>query len=250
MTKWVEAKIEKITYWKKNLLNIILKASINKFIAGQFTKILIQNRKNRLNIQRAYSFVNPPNSKKIEFYITLVKKGKMSEEFRKIKKDTKIFITKNSFGFFTLKEIPSYKNLWMFSTGTAIGPYFSILQEKKDTNKFSKIILIHSVRYFSDLKYLNIIEKLKKSYKNKLIVLITISREKKEGFFYGRIPSLLLNKKIENHINIEMNCKNSHVMLCGNPFMVKDMFNLLQKKKKMTKNLRRKPGNITRENYW
>ncbi|CAL4324812.1 FAD-binding oxidoreductase [Buchnera aphidicola] len=250
MTKWIPAKIKEIKYWKKNLLNLVLKASINKFIAGQFSKILLKNSKKKIKIQRAYSFVNPPSTNRIEFYITLIKKGKMSEELKILNKNTKIFITKNSFGFFTLNEIPSYQNLWMCSTGTAIGPYFSILQEKKDTERFSKIILIHSVRYFSDLKYLNVIKKLKKIYQKKLIVLITISREKKHGFFSERIPNLLLNKKIEKYTNLEMNYKNSHVMLCGNPNMVKDMFHILQKKKKMTKNLRKKPGNITRENYW
>ncbi|CAL4324842.1 FAD-binding oxidoreductase [Buchnera aphidicola] len=250
MTKWVTAKIEKIKYWKKNLLNLVLQASIKKFVAGQFAKLLIKNSQNNTKIQRAYSFVNPPSSKKIEFYITLIKHGKMSQQFKKINENTKILITQKSFGFFTLKEVPSYKNLWMFSTGTAIGPYFSILQEKQDIKRFSQLILIHSVRYFSDLKYLDVIKKLKKHYKKKLIVLITISREKKNGFLYGRIPHLILNDTIEKYTNIHMNNKNSHVMLCGNPNMVKDMFNILQKKKKMTKNLRQKPGNITRENYW
>lgn len=249
MTKWIKAEIKKIKNCKKNLIKIILKAPINKFIAGQFSKILIKNKRKK-NIQRAYSFVNPPSSSKIEFYITLIKKGKMSSELAILNKKSKLFITKNSYGFFTLKEIKPSKILWMFSTGTAIGPYFSILQEKKDTKKFKKIILIHSVRYFSDLKYLNKIKKIKKKYKKKLIILITISREKKKNFFHGRITNLFLKKTFEKHTKIKMNKKNSHVMLCGNPNMVKEMFNLLKKHKKMTKNLRSKPGNITRENYW
>ncbi|WP_343187754.1 ferredoxin--NADP reductase [Buchnera aphidicola (Periphyllus koelreuteriae)] len=249
MTKWVEAKIKKIIYWKKNLLKILLKAKINKFIAGQFSKILIK-KNNQKKIQRAYSFVNPPKKKIIKFYITLVKKGKMSKEIILLKKNDKIFISKNSFGFFTLKEIPSSKNLWMFSTGTAIGPFLSILQEKKDIKKFKQIILIHSVRYFSDLKYLNLIKKIKKKYKKKLIIKITITREKIKKFLYGRITKLFLNKTIEKITKIHMTKENSHVMLCGNPFMVKEMFYILINKKKMTKNLRRKPGNITRENYW
>ncbi|NIH41064.1 MAG: ferredoxin--NADP(+) reductase [Buchnera aphidicola (Periphyllus aceris)] len=249
MTFWVPAKIKKIVHWKENLIKISLKAKINKFIAGQFSKILIKN-KNDINIQRAYSFVNPPKKKTIKFYITLVKQGKMSKEIILLKENKKILISKNSFGFFTLKEIQPSKNLWMFSTGTAIGPYLSILQEKKDTEKFKKIILVHSVRYFSDLKYLNLIHQIKKKYQNKLKIIITISRENKKNFLYGRITHLLLNSTLEEIIGTKIKRNNSKVMLCGNPSMVKEMFNILTKNKKMTKNLRKKPGNIIRENYW
>lgn len=250
MTLWIKAQIQKIKHWKKNLLYIALKAPINKFIAGQFSKIRIINLYTKKKIQRAYSFVNPPRFKKIEFYITLVKNGSMSKELINLHEKQKILISKQSYGFFTLKEIKTSKILWMFSTGTAIGPYLSILQEKDDTEKFKKIILIHSVRYFSDLKYLNLIKKIKKIYKKKLIVIITITREKIKNFYYGRIQKLLLNNKIEHEISIKMNQKNSNVMLCGNPNMVNDLFKILVQEKNMTRNLRSNPGNITRENYW
>ncbi|MCW5197438.1 FAD-binding oxidoreductase [Buchnera aphidicola] len=250
MTLWVKAQITQIQLWKKNLLYISLKASIDKFIAGQFSKIRIENPYTNTKIQRAYSFVNPPTSNKIEFFITLIKKGQMSQKLLQLKKKQNILISKKSYGFFTLKEILPSKILWMFSTGTAIGPYLSILQEKKDTKKFEKIILVHSVRYFSDLKYLHFIQNIKKIYQKKLIVIITISRERKKNFYYGRIQKLLLNNTLEKNISINMNKENSNIMLCGNPNMVEDLFKILVKKKNMTKNLRKKPGNITRENYW
>ncbi|CAL4325123.1 Flavodoxin/ferredoxin--NADP reductase [Buchnera aphidicola (Chaitophorus populicola)] len=250
MTVWIKAKIQKIKYWKKNLLYLSLKASINKFIAGQFSKIRIENLNKNQKIQRAYSFVNPPHSNKIEFFITLIQQGEMSKKLIKLKEKQEILISKESYGFFTLKEIQKSKMLWMFSTGTAIGPYLSILQEKKDTEKFEKIILVHSVRYFSDLKYLNLINNIHKLYKGKLLVIITITRENKKNFYYGRIQKLLLNKSLEKKLSVNINKENSNIMLCGNPNMVEDLFKFFVKEKKMTKNLRRKPGNITRENYW
>ncbi|CAL4324295.1 ferredoxin--NADP reductase [Buchnera aphidicola] len=250
MTNWIPAKIQKIRYFNnKNLLKIILTAKIDCFIAGQFSKILIK-KKNK-NIQRAYSFVNAPKKKKIEFYITLVKKGEMSNELKNLNDTDKIFVSKQSFGYFTLIEIKkSFENLWMISTGTGIGPYLSILQEKKNLQKFKKIILIQSVRYFSDLIYLSKIKKLKKIYKKKLIVKISISREKKKNFLNKRLTKLLKNKFFEKSLNIKMNKKNSHIMLCGNPNMVQDVQKWLINKKKMTKNLRKFPGNITIEKYW
>jgi ferredoxin--NADP+ reductase len=39
-------------------------------------------------------------------------------------------------GFFVLEEVPDCDTLWMLATGTAIGPYLSILQEGKDLDRF------------------------------------------------------------------------------------------------------------------
>ena len=40
-----------------------------------------------------------------------------------------------------LNEIPDTVNIWMLATGTAIGPYLSILKTKASWNKFEKVIL-------------------------------------------------------------------------------------------------------------
>ncbi len=39
-------------------------------------------------------------------------------------------------GFFVLDEVPDCETLWMLATGTAIGPYLSILQLGKDLERF------------------------------------------------------------------------------------------------------------------
>lgn len=40
-------------------------------------------------------------------------------------------------GFFVLEEVPDCDTLWMLATGTALGPYLSILQEGKDLERFN-----------------------------------------------------------------------------------------------------------------
>ncbi|MDE5285896.1 MAG: ferredoxin--NADP(+) reductase, partial [Buchnera aphidicola] len=105
-------------------------------------------------ITRSYSYVNAPSNQVLEFYIIRIKNGKLSNILYNLKKNDKIFIKKQSYGFFTLKEVPYCKFLWMFATGTAIGPYLSILQEEQNIDRFKKIILIHAVRYYNDLSYL------------------------------------------------------------------------------------------------
>lgn len=165
MNDWVKAEVIKFKKWSNNIFSIFLNAKIKPFIAGQFAKILIILNKKK--IIRAYSYVNSPENKILEFYIIIIKHGIMSNYLSKLNIKDKIMIKKNSFGYFTIKNIPKCKDLWMLSTGTGIGPYLSILSKKKKIKKFKKIILIHSIKYLKNLHYLHIIKKIKKIYKKK-----------------------------------------------------------------------------------
>ena len=51
-------------------------------------------------------------------------------------------------------------------------------------------------------------------------------------------------------MGLKMEADTSHVMLCGNPQMVRDTQQLLKETRQMTKHLRRRPGHMTAEHYW
>ncbi|QJC29937.1 ferredoxin--NADP(+) reductase [Enterobacteriaceae endosymbiont of Plateumaris sericea] len=251
MTDWVIGKIKKINYWTKNLFSIILNAKVNHFIPGQFTKLsLIIDGK---RIHRAYSYINSPENINHEFYIKNIEtKGHLTPYLYKLNNNDEIMISKNASGIFTINNINSCKNLWMISTGTGIGPYLSILQNGSYLEKFKNIILIHAVKYITDLSYINLIDKLKIKFQNKLIIQIITSREKKQNHLLlkGHIPELIKNGVLEKKIGIIINKNNSHIMLCGNPQMVYDTQKLLEENYGLSKNLKNKKGNITVEKYW
>ncbi|QFQ31839.1 FAD-binding oxidoreductase [Buchnera aphidicola] len=250
MNPWINAKVLKIKKWTENLFSIFLKAPILNFQAGQFTKLALYENNQIKKIQRAYSFVNAPSNKNLEIYIIRILNGKLSNLLYNLKTGDNVLIKKNAFGFFVLKEIPNCETLWMFATGTAIGPYLSILQEGQDIERFKNIVLLHAVRYRNELVYLPLMKKLYQKYNGKLKIQTIVSREKDRNSLLGRIPFLLKNKIIENKIGLEINYKNSHVMLCGNPLMVKETYFLLNQERNMTKHLRKRKGHITMENYW
>ncbi|WP_343154232.1 FAD-binding oxidoreductase [Buchnera aphidicola (Aphis aurantii)] len=250
MNPWIDAEILKIKKWTKNLFSIFLKANISEFQAGQFTKLALFDSDTNKKIQRAYSFVNAPSNKNLEIYIARIKNGKLSNLLYNLKKGDNVFIKKYSFGFFILNEIPTCEILWMLATGTAIGPYCSILEENKDLDRFKHVVLVHAVRYQNELTYLPLMQKLHSKYNGKLKIQTIVSREKNNNSLLGRIPFLLQTEILEKKIGLEMNCKNSHVMLCGNPNMVKETCSLLHTLKNMNKHLRKKNGHITTENYW
>lgn len=247
MSQWITGRVIKKIKWTDYLFSIIVHADIKNFIAGQYTKLALYIDGKR--IQRAYSYVNAPENQNLEFYIVLIKSGKLTPQLMNLKKNEKIIINKFASGNFTIQRVPLCKNLWMFATGTAIGPYLSILQNKKNIEKFENIILIHAVRFFKDLSYLSLMQKIEKEHKKIKIVTI-ISRESFSNSLRGRIPELILNGKLEKKIQLSINKEDSHVMLCGNPKMIFETQNILKNNRKMTKNLNKKPGNITVENYW
>lgn len=251
MNPWINAEVLQIKRWSNHLFSLILKAPIEHFHAGQFTKLALYNdNTNNKKIQRAYSYLNAPSEKNLEIYIVRVINGKLSNMLYNLQSGDKVFVKKYSFGFFTINEIPNCEKLWMFATGTGIGPYFSILKEGKNIDRFNHIILIHAVRYQNELVYLPLMKKLQKKYKGKLKIQTIISREENTNSLTGRIPFLLKNKILEKKIGLSIHPQTSHVMLCGNPLMVKDTYYFLKKNRNMIKHLRRKTGNITMENYW
>ncbi|QJC30384.1 FAD-binding oxidoreductase [Enterobacteriaceae endosymbiont of Neohaemonia nigricornis] len=251
MTDWVVGTVQKTIYWSKELFSIIVKAEVDYFIPGQFAKLSLDI--NNKNIQRAYSYINAPSNKNNEFYIKNIVKGKLTSYLLNLKYNDKIMISKKALGTFTIKNIHSCDYLWMFATGTGIGPYLSILQDGNDLHKFTKIILVYSIRLIEHYNYINLIKSLKKKYNDKLIIQIVLTKytnNMDKNILYGRITTLLLNKILEHKIGISISKNTTHVMLCGNPNMIKETQNILQTQYNLTKNYIDLKGHITTEQYW
>ncbi len=111
-------------------------------------------------------------------------------------------------------------------------------------------MLVHAVRYAADLSYLPLMLELQKRYEGKLRIQTVVSRETISGSLTGRVPALIESGALEEAVGLPMNTGSSHVMLCGNPQMVRDTTQLLKETRQMTKHLRRRPGHITAEHYW
>ncbi|CRK85698.1 Ferredoxin--NADP reductase [Candidatus Providencia siddallii] len=248
MSKWVTGKIIKNKFWTNSLFSLIIKAPIKTFIAGQYAKLSLKINGER--IQRAYSYVNPPSSNNLEFYFVIIPNGKLSSNLAKLQYGDRLQITYEANGSFILKEIPKCQNLWMLSTGTAIGPFLSILQDGNDLVRFKNIILLHAVRHQKDLVFLPLMNKLKQNLEGKLHIVTVVSREVCKNSLHGRIPSLIKNSELENTVGIQLSSKTCHVMLCGNPEMVKNTRELLENNYNMKKHFRGNQGNISNEQYW
>lgn len=248
MAEWVNGKVTGVQHWTDGLFSITVNAPIDSFTAGQFAKLSLEIGGER--VQRAYSYVNAPSDPNLEFYLVTVPEGKLSPSLHQLQPGAEVMVTKEAAGFFVLEEVPDCDTLWMLATGTAIGPYLSILQEGKDLERFNNLVLVHAARFARDLSYMPLMQQLQQRFNGKLRIQTVVSREEVAGSLTGRVPALLEDGRLEAAVGLTLDAETSHVMLCGNPQMVRDTQQTLKEKYQMRKHLRRKPGHITSEHYW
>lgn len=247
MGNWIKGTLIENKHWTDLLYSLKIKADIDPFIAGQYGRLGLDI--DDQIVGRPYSFVNAPHEDLYEFYSITVSEGPLSPKLAELKKGDSIWIDKRVNGFFTLNEVPKGKDLWMLSTGTALGPFLSILKSEEVWKRFDNIVLVHAVRYARELTYKETIENINKSYPNQFQMIPFVSREETDYTLSGRIPAAIKNGLLEKKANLSINPDYSQTMLCGNPEMLTDTKNALAEKG-LKKNLRRSPGHITTESYW
>jgi len=247
MAQWVEGRVVENIHWSENLFTLKIDADVDSFTAGQFTSLALDIDGKR--IARPYSYLSSPQQRPLEFFFYTATDGVLSNVLVKLKPNESVWVKQQANGFFTLDEIPESNELWMLGTGTGVAPFFSILNTDEPWARFKKIVLVHAVRTKVDLRYQELIDLLREEHGDQFKFQAFVSREKIPNTIEGRIPAAILDGSLEKAIGLPLSAEDSHVMLCGNPDMVKDTVELL-KARNFRKNRRRTPGHITVENYW
>jgi ferredoxin--NADP+ reductase len=247
LATWIEGKVVENIHWHENLFTLKVEAEIAPFTAGQFTSLALEIDGEQ--VARPYSLLSSPGQQPLEFFFYVATNGVLSNALVKLDIGDTVLLKEQANGFFTLDEVPASRDLWMIGTGTGIAPYFSILGSEEVWQRYEKIVLVEGVRSNKDLPYEHLIEKYTDKYPEKFIFQAFISREAVPDAIQGRIPVSLDDGSLEEKVGLSLSPENSQIMLCGNPEMVKDCVEIL-KGRGFSKNLRRKPGQITTENYW
>ena len=247
MADWVEGRVLERIDWTDTHFSLRVQATLPPYKAGQFTKLALYDGEQK--VQRAYSFVNPPSASWHEFYVVEIPDGQLTPRLGTLQAGDTLLIAANPTGFLTLDEIPPARDLWMLSTGTAIGPFLSILSDGEVAMRFDNLVLVHGVRQGRELAYRPLIDRLAERYGPRFSYVPMVSREAWPDALSGRIPAAIEAGTLEQRVGLEISAEASQVMICGNPEMVRDTQRVLIERG-LTKNLRRKPGQISAENYW
>jgi len=247
MSTWVEGTVVNLRQWTDELYSVQVEADIASFTAGQFTRVALEIDGEM--VARPYSFVNGPDNLVHEFTFILVKDGPLTHELVRLKRGDTLFLAPRAAGFFILSEVPEADTLWMLSTGTALGPFLSILTTAEVWQHYRNIVLVHAVRTAVELTYGDEIESLLEQHPEQLQYVPFVSREDTDSAIKARVPVAIEDGQLEQRAGFKMTAADSQVMICGNPAMVRDTVAVLERRG-MQKNKRREPGHITTEQYW
>ena len=242
----VEGRVVENKHWTEHLYSLRVEAGDVPFTAGQFGKLALDIDGER--IARPYSFVNAPHEPTLEFYSSIVPEGPLSPLLATLKSGDPVWVAGKGSGFLVLDEVPEGKYLWLLATGTALGPFLSILKTDVPWQRFERVVLVHSVRHAGELSYRDAIKQFEKEHSDRFTMIPFVSRERVGFAMHGRIPAAIEDGSLEKRGDIPFD-DDAQVMVCGNPGMVKDSTAVLQARG-LRKNRRRTPGHITVERYW
>ena len=239
--KWLTGTVIENRRWSENLFSLRVQGAPLAFQAGQFVRIALDVAGQR--VARAFSFVNPPQDPVLEFYGVVVPQGPLSPRLAQLNAGELLHIASNPAGFLVLREVPDVETLWLVATGTGVAPFLSILRTDELWRRFRNVVLVHAVRYASELTYQDVIRQTAARY------VSFVSREPAPGALAGRIPAAIADGRLEQAAGLKLAAASSHVMLCGNPQMLRDATSALVARG-MRKHRRRAPGHITVESFW
>lgn len=243
MSKFLAGRVVENRHWTGTLFSLRVEAPALAFEAGQFVRIGLEE-----TLVRAFSFVNPPQDPVLEFFGVVVPEGPLSPRLAQLRAGERLLVAANPAGFLVLREVPDCETLWLVSTGTGLAPFLSILRTEAPWQRFRNVVLVHAARQARELVYRETIEKILQARRSFRCVTF-VSRESAPGSLAGRIPAAMRDGRLEQAAGVALDAATSHVMLCGNPQMLRDATAALAERG-MRKHRRRNPGHITVESFW
>ncbi len=223
-----------------------------QYKAGQFAVLGLPDDKNNLDGEwhrRAYSITSAPSQDDVEFYIVLVKEGKLTPRLFNLKVGDEIFMGEKAAGLMNFNDVEDDANLLFISTGTGIAPFVSMIREHKQEilNGKRQVALIHGARYTYELGFKGELEELAKKSPYFHYYPIVSRSEQEVGVEWtghkGHAQSLISNGVIEKDFGTKITPDNFKVFLCGNPRMVDETVEMFTEKG-FTRNTLKEKGNL------
>jgi ferredoxin/flavodoxin---NADP+ reductase len=187
-------------------------------------------------LMRAYSIASANHEEHLEFLSIKVSDGPLTSRLQNIKPGDEVLVSRKPTGTLLLHDLKPGKRLYLLSSGTGLAPFMSIIKDPQTYERFEKVVLVHGVRYRSELAYRDYIEwelthheYLGELVRNQLIYFPTVTRERFR--YQGRITSLIESGKLFTDIGMPpLSPATDRIMICGSPAMLADLSVLLDER--------------------
>ncbi len=204
-----------------------------RFRSGEFAMIGLPNAAKP--VFRAYSIASPAWGEELEFYSIKVAGGPLTEHLKRIRHGDTVLLKNKATGTLVVDALLPGRRLFLFSTGTGIAPFASIIRDPETYDKFDQIVLTQTCRAERDLAYgRGIIARTKSDplvselvADGRLRFVTSLTREPHP--LTGRITTLLETGQLFDSLDIDgIDPAGDRAMICGSLAMIKDTRGILQ----------------------
>ena len=229
-----QLEVLKVHHWTSSTFSFSCVRPDNfKFRSGEFVMIGLYIDKKPL--LRAYSIASPNWHEEFEFYSIKVEDGPLTSRLQQLKEGEKIIFRNKPVGTLVNDALLKGQRLFLFSTGTGIAPFTSIIRDPETYDKFSEVILFQTCRYINELEYGKSI--IGSIFKDKLLSEIvadklrffpTTTREPSQ--YFGRITDWFKSEKFVEEVGSDLEPLEDRVMICGSMAMLNEFKEICLKK--------------------
>ena len=161
--------------------------------------------------------------------------GPLTSRLRTVQAGDEILLGRKPTGTLVLDALIPGERVFMFSTGTGIAPFASLIRDPETYDKFGQVILTHTCRSVVDLDYgQQLIEELRNDplvgelVAGRLLYYPTVTRE---AFMHmGRITDLMESGKMFRDLGLPpLDPATDRAMICGSMAMIKDTKGLMER---------------------
>ncbi|QDH14439.1 ferredoxin--NADP reductase [Formicincola oecophyllae] len=229
------ATVKEVHHWTRRLFSFTTtRDSGLRFENGQFTMIGLEVDGKPL--LRAYSIVSANYEEQMEFLSIAVEDGPLTSRLRHVKPGDTVLIGRKPVGTLLLDNLKPGRNLYLFSTGTGLAPFMSLIRDPESYDRYDNVILTHTVRESDELAYRRFIESdlprhefLGEEVAAKLKYYPAVTRE--DFPVQDRITTLIENGQMCRDLGLpELDPEHDRAMICGSPQMLADTKALLEKR--------------------
>ncbi|MHB0959704.1 MAG: ferredoxin--NADP reductase [Pirellulaceae bacterium] len=204
-------------------------------------------------IKRAYSIASSSQaSEYLEFYIALVRSGSLTPRLTALEVGSRVWLGRKITGTFTLDSVPPHCSVLLFATGTGLAPYVSMVRTSLAQQTHRRFLVVHGARHSWELGYAGEMIALQRRWRH-FDYIPLISRPQEELVPWKGLAGYCQDVWKRNVIGAlwgkQPTPEDTHVLLCGNPAMIEEMFELLGADG-FRPHTSKCPGQVHAEKYW
>lgn len=220
--------VQSVRHWNEHLFSFtISRPQTFRFRSGEF--VMIGLPEFRRPLLRAYSIASPAYAETLEFLSIKVPDGPLTSRLQKIEPGDQLYLCRKPTGTLVADALLPGSRLFLFSTGTGLAPFLSLIRDPDIYQRFGQVIVVHCVRQVSDLAFRAELEShladdplVRDEALLQLRYVPTVTRE--DFRTQGRISTLIDDGRLFDGVTgpRHLDPETDRVMLCGSMAMCRD----------------------------